>query len=67
MGTIRSEVGNDFHLQMKISSTDYNNDVFPWEKKGNTIDESVQVCKWIEEAGADAIHVSGGSMFPHPR
>lgn len=64
---IRAEVGNDFHLQMKISGTDYNNDVYPWEKKGNTIDESVRVCKWIEEAGADAIHVSSGSMFPHPR
>jgi 2,4-dienoyl-CoA reductase-like NADH-dependent reductase (Old Yellow Enzyme family) len=64
---IRAEVGNDFHLQVKISTTDYNNDVYPWEKKGNTIDESVQVCQWLEEAGADAIHVSGGSMFPHPR
>jgi 2,4-dienoyl-CoA reductase (NADPH2) len=64
---IREEIGFDFHLQMKISATDYNNDVYPWEKKGNTIDESVQVCQWIEEAGADAIHVSSGSMFPHPR
>lgn len=64
---IRQEVGNDFHLQMKISATDYNNDVYPWEKKGNTIDESVQVCQWVEQAGADAIHVSSGSMFPHPR
>ena len=64
---IRAEVGNDFHLQMKISATDYNNDVFPWEKKGNKIDDSVQVCKWLEEDGVDAIHVSSGSMFPHPR
>ena len=64
---IRAEVGNDFHLQMKISTTDYNNDVYPWEPKGNTIDESVQVCKWLEEAGVDALHVSAGSMFPHPR
>lgn len=64
---IRAEVGNDFHLQMKISTTDYGNDVFPWESKGNTIDESVQVCKWLEEAGVDALHVSCGNMFPHPR
>jgi 2,4-dienoyl-CoA reductase (NADPH2) len=27
----------------------------------------VQVCKWLEEAGVDAIHVSTGSFFPHPR
>ena len=39
---IRSEVGPDFHLQMKISATDYNNDVFPWESKGTEIGESVQ-------------------------
>jgi len=64
---IRQEVGDDFHLQVKISATDYNNDVYPWEKKGNTISESVQVCQWVEHAGADAIHVSSGSMFPHPR
>ena len=64
---IRSEVGADFHLQMKISATDYNNDVFPWEHRGTTIDETVQVCKWLETDGVDAIHVSSGSMFPHPR
>lgn len=64
---IRSEVGPDFHLQMKISATDYNNDLFPWEHRGSNIDESVQVCKWLEEDGVDAIHVSAGNMFPHPR
>ena len=64
---IRKEVGNDFHLQAKISAVDNNNALYPWEKKGNTLDESIQVCKWVEEAGADAIHVSIGSMFPHPQ
>lgn len=64
---IRAEVGDDYHLQVKISTTEYNNDVFPWESKGNRIDDSVRVCKWLEEDGVDAIHVSAGSMFPHPR
>lgn len=64
---IRREVGHDFHLQVKISAVDYNAAVIPWEKKGNTLDDSIQVCRWIEEAGADAIHVSTGSLFPHPR
>ena len=64
---IRKEVGNDFHLQSKISAVDNNNALYPWEKKGNTLDESIQVCKWVEEAGVDAIHVSIGSMFPHPQ
>jgi len=25
------------------------------------------VCKWLEEAGVDAFHVSTGGAFPHPR
>jgi 2,4-dienoyl-CoA reductase-like NADH-dependent reductase (Old Yellow Enzyme family) len=64
---IRREVGDDFHLQAKISAVDHNNAVIPWEKRGNKLEDSIQVCKWVEEAGADAIHVSTGSMFPHPR
>ncbi|MCA1690701.1 MAG: NADH:flavin oxidoreductase [Acidimicrobiales bacterium] len=64
---IRREVGDDFHLQAKISVQEYNNALFPWEKSGNTLEESVQVCRWLEEAGVDAIHVSSGSSFPHPR
>jgi 2,4-dienoyl-CoA reductase-like NADH-dependent reductase (Old Yellow Enzyme family) len=64
---IRARVGKDFHLQVKISATEYNNAMVPTEKAGNTVKDSVQVCKWLEEAGADAIHVSCGSSFPHPR
>jgi len=63
---IRKQVGSDFHLQMKISAVDYGDAVFPWEKKGYTLAESIQVAKWCEEAGADAIHVSTGNTFPHP-
>jgi 2,4-dienoyl-CoA reductase (NADPH2) len=37
------------------------------EGPGNTIEDSVQVARWVEEAGADAIHVSSGGYFPHPR
>ncbi len=58
---IRAEVGSAFHLQVKISAIDYNN-VVPWEKRGNTLADSVQVAKWCEGAGADAIHVSMGSL-----
>jgi 2,4-dienoyl-CoA reductase (NADPH2) len=64
---IRAKVGSDFHLQMKISAVDYNNALLKLEKPGNTIDESIQVCKWLVEAGVDAIHVSTGSSFPHPK
>jgi 2,4-dienoyl-CoA reductase-like NADH-dependent reductase (Old Yellow Enzyme family) len=66
---IRQRVGNDFHLQMKISAQDRNDAVAFFGKgpAGNTLDESVQVCTWLVEAGVDAIHVSTGSFFPHPR
>lgn len=65
---IRARVGSDFHLQMKISAEDHD-DVLALFKRGpsgNTLTESVQVCKWLVEAGVDAIHVSVGSFFPHP-
>jgi 2,4-dienoyl-CoA reductase (NADPH2) len=64
---IRDKVGRDFHLQVKISAVDHNNAVFFWEKKGTTLQDSIQVCKWLVEDGVDALHVSTGNMFPHPR
>jgi 2,4-dienoyl-CoA reductase (NADPH2) len=64
---IRATVGNDFHLQAKISATEMANALVPGEPRGNTIKDSVPVCKWLEDAGVDAIHVSAGAMFPHPR
>jgi 2,4-dienoyl-CoA reductase-like NADH-dependent reductase (Old Yellow Enzyme family) len=67
IAAIRRKVGHDFHLQVKISTTEYGNDLLFWESKGNTIEDSLQICRWVEEAGADAIHVSGGNTFPHPR
>ncbi len=63
---IRREVGRDFHLQVKINGTDYNNAVFFWHPRGNTIEETIQICQWMEKEGVDAIHVSTGSFFPHP-
>jgi 2,4-dienoyl-CoA reductase-like NADH-dependent reductase (Old Yellow Enzyme family) len=65
IAAIRSVAGPDFHLQVKISAIDYNN-VMPWEGRGNKLADSIQICKWIEAEGAHAIHVSTGSMFPHP-
>jgi 2,4-dienoyl-CoA reductase-like NADH-dependent reductase (Old Yellow Enzyme family) len=66
---IRAKVGNDFHLQMKISAEEFDDalrfmNIGP---SGNTLADSIQVCKWLVEAGVDAIHVSTGSFFPHPR
>ena len=63
---IRREVGHDFHLQAKLNAVDFGDALYPWEKKGNTLQEGIEVARWAEEAGVDAIHVSIGSIFPHP-
>ena len=64
---IRKRVGRDFHLQMKISAVEYNNALLQQEKPGNVLEDSIQVCQWLKEDGVDAIHVSSGSSFPHPK
>ena len=64
---IRREVGRDFHLQVKISATEYNNALSPFDPPGNTVKDSVPVAQWLEQAGIDALHVSAGSAFPHPK
>jgi 2,4-dienoyl-CoA reductase-like NADH-dependent reductase (Old Yellow Enzyme family) len=64
---IRAEVGSDFYLGVKISVEERMNEVFPWLRRGNTVDDSVQICEWLEEAGVNAIHITAGAAFPHPR
>ena len=66
---IRARVGHDFHLQMKISiqERDDARAFLNMGPSGNTMAESIQVCRWLVDAGVDAIHVSSGSFFPHPR
>ena len=63
---IKKEVGDGFHLQVKMNAIDLNNALYPWEKKGNTLEEYIQICKWVEEDGAHGLHISAGSTFPHP-
>jgi 2,4-dienoyl-CoA reductase-like NADH-dependent reductase (Old Yellow Enzyme family) len=64
---VRREIGDDFHLQFKISAIDDHNALLFWQGKGTTLEDSIQVCRWLEEAGVDGFHVSSGSSFPHPR
>jgi 2,4-dienoyl-CoA reductase-like NADH-dependent reductase (Old Yellow Enzyme family) len=66
---IRAKVGREFHLQMKISAEDHADAIafFGIGPSGNTLEESITVCKMLVEAGVDAIHVSTGAFFPHPR
>lgn len=66
---IREKVGREFHLQMKINAVDDNAWLYPWQKKGNTLDDTLQICTLLEDGGngVDAFHISSGSTFPHPR
>jgi 2,4-dienoyl-CoA reductase-like NADH-dependent reductase (Old Yellow Enzyme family) len=64
---MRREIGPDFHLQFKISAIDDGKGIFPWMPEGTTLEDSIQVCKWLVEAGVDGLHISSGFVFPHPR
>ena len=69
VSAVRAEVGRDFFVSVKLSGRDDHN---AWtaplvRAAGNTIDDSMQVARWLAEAGLDAIHVSEGDTFPHPR
>src|SRR6516225_5581027 len=44
---IRKKVGRDFHLLMKINGADHNNWLYPWRKKGNFLEESIEMCKLV--------------------
>ena len=50
----REIVGNDFPLSMKINGQDYLED-------GLRLEETVEICQWLEEMGLDMIEVSGGT------
>ncbi len=52
---IKEYCGKDFPIIYKISSEDFT-------PNGITIEQSVEICKYLEEAGADAIMVSGGTL-----
>ena len=64
---IRGEVGPAYHFQVKFSAVDHHDALEPWLHRGNTIEDSIEVARWLEEDGVDALHVSTGSFFPHPR
>lgn len=52
---IRDQVGRNYPVLVKINGRDL-------VERGLTIEESVQVGKWLEERGIDALEVSGGLL-----
>ena len=65
---VRSAVGRDFFVSMKLSGRDEHNAyTAPLVRKvGNTLADTMQLSKWLAEGGLDAIHLSQGDSFPHP-
>lgn len=51
---MRSRLGNDFPIGIKINSKDFQKGAF-------TEDESMQVIQWLAEDGIDMIEISGGT------
>jgi 2,4-dienoyl-CoA reductase (NADPH2) len=64
---IRQRVGDRFHLQLKTNAEDHDNALYPWRKRGNGLEDAISICNWAVEQGVDALHISSGSIFPHPR
>lgn len=51
---IRSTVGPDFPISVKLNSADF-------QKGGFAFEDSLQVAKWLEAASVDLIEISGGT------
>jgi 2,4-dienoyl-CoA reductase-like NADH-dependent reductase (Old Yellow Enzyme family) len=68
VAAVREKVGADYFLSVKLSARDdHNAGTFPLAlKRGNKLEDTLQVARWLESAGVDALHISTGSGFPHP-
>jgi 2,4-dienoyl-CoA reductase-like NADH-dependent reductase (Old Yellow Enzyme family)/thioredoxin reductase len=51
---IRSKVGQNYPLSVRLSGSEY-------EPDGITIEETIEVAKALEKAGVDVLHISGGN------
>jgi len=51
---VRSVVGPAFPVSVKLNSADF-------QKGGFSFDDSLQVARWLDEAGVDLIEISGGN------
>jgi len=54
VNTVRSVVGADFPVAVKLNSADF-------QKGGFAFEDSLQVAQWLEQAGVDLIEISGGT------
>ncbi len=54
VASVRAAVGPKFPVAVKLNSADF-------QKGGFAFEESLQVLRWLEEAGVDLVEVSGGT------
>jgi 2,4-dienoyl-CoA reductase-like NADH-dependent reductase (Old Yellow Enzyme family) len=54
---LKTEVGNDFPILVKMNSEDF-------VEGGLTLEDAVKVGAMLQEGGIDAIELSGGTLFP---
>jgi len=60
---VRAAWPDDKPLFVRISATDWFDD----EQKGFTVDEAVQVARWLKDAGVDVLDVSSAGNVPESR
>jgi hypothetical protein len=51
---VRASVGAEFPVSVKLNSADF-------QRGGFAFEDSLQVAKWLEQAGLDLIEISGGT------
>ena len=51
---VRASVGAEFPVSVKLNSADF-------QRGGFAFEDSLQVAKWLEQAGVDLIEISGGT------
>lgn len=59
VAAVRRAVGHDFPVGVKLNSADF-------QRGGFTLDECIQVARWLEEADVDLLEISGGT-YEQPR
>jgi 2,4-dienoyl-CoA reductase-like NADH-dependent reductase (Old Yellow Enzyme family) len=54
VNTVRQLVGADFPVAIKLNSADF-------QRGGFAFEDSLQVARWLQDAGVDLIEISGGT------
>lgn len=54
IAAVRAAVGPKFPIAVKLNSADF-------QRGGFAFEDSIQVAKWLEEAGVDLLEISGGN------